>query len=333
VRILHLQILALALALPGGPGGPRTVERTFSSELELVTESFEIIADGDGGSVTQEGPHYLREQAEELELVDTLPEGEDPPAKFTRLYRSLVSSARLGTEQAPRERTASARLEGKTVVFERDDDGKWNKTSADPGTRPVQLRNLRAELDLSVFLPGAEASDPGDDWTVAPALFARLLSPLEEGWRRPRQPPATKEGALDVAPAALIEPLGAMFAAAEGELSFTRIAHADGADFPGSELPEHARFEFEFDSTYDGAARLLGGREGEAEDDARLRFTGSGTLAWDPASGAIAIACSGELSIKESFRVAVEAAGKSGVMRGKLLVDGSLSLEAHETRE
>src|SRR5512134_2717503 len=100
MRSSHVLVFALALAFPAGPGGPRTVERTFSSELELVTESFEIIADGEGSSVTQEGPHYLREHADELELSDTLPEGEDPPAKFTRLYRSVATSARLGTEEA-----------------------------------------------------------------------------------------------------------------------------------------------------------------------------------------------------------------------------------------
>lgn len=329
MRPLTALLALLALGPRAAPAGPRTLERTFENELELVTESFELTADSDGRSVTQDGPRYLREQADEVELLDTLPEGEDPPARFTRLYRTVTSSARIGTEEAPRERTASAGLEGKTVHFERDDDGQWTRSSPDPGTRPVQLKNLRVELALTAFLPPAdsEAQAPGESWTIDPATLARLVSPLEEGWRRPRAPPPAAEGALDVAPSALAEPIGALLAAAEGELELTWVERG-----PDDELPRQASLRFELSSDFDGSARFLGGREGEAEDETRLTYEGTGTLGWDPESGALAIACQGELHVAERFRVKVEAGGKSGEVRGKLAVSGTLTLEAREAR-
>lgn len=325
-------LLALALGLAAdGSGQELVLERSFSAELELLTESFEISAGDEGHTVTQEGPRYLREQADEVELRDVLADDERPPARFTRLYRTVASSFRMGTEGAPRERTASAGLEGKSVLFERDEDGSYARSSEDADARPGQLKRLRADVALAPFLPGDEARAPGASWEVPWSTFARLVSPVEERWRRAGKAPGAVAGALNVAPAALTEPVASLLAAAEGQALLTWSAPEDA---PEDARAHQARVEFEFTSTFDGAGGLLGGLagEGEAEDEVRATYAGTGTLAWDE-GGAIRIEVEGELRLVETFRVEVEAGDRSGEMRGKLVVSGTLALAGEERRE
>lgn len=317
----------LLLALAAGPlsaQGPRAVARTFTSELELVTDSFEIEASQEEKSFLQQGPRYQREEAYEIELEDELLDDEQPPAKFTRTYRTVTSTLELSGEKAPLVRTASAGLEGRRVIFERGEDGRYLRTCADADVRQGQLNRLRADLSLARFLPLADGPDEPASSTLAFAEFARILAPLQEGARRPRKKAAAPVGGLNVAPSALLEPIAELMAGAEGELTVTPRARAED-----DELPGNADLGFSFEGCYDGSAGLLAGA-GEAEDEVVFSYEGTGTLAWDAESGRIEIRCQGEVRLSERFVVRVSASGREGAARGRLQLTGTLELEATE---
>jgi hypothetical protein len=325
-------LLACALLAPSGTAQePRAVERRFGTELELSTATFELVGSEDGHRVEQRAPRYVREQADEVELEDTLLDDGAPPAKFTRHYRTVATAFRIGAENAPREKTAAAGLEGRTVTFEREPGGTYARTCADEDVRPALLRRLRQDLSLACFLPPEEdeESGPGSRWEFPSAHLLRLIAPLEEGVRRPRKRPAGPPGGLNFAPAALGEPLASLFDAAAGDSSATLLAPTED-----DELPRNARLEFRLTSAYDGAETLLAGLMGdadaEAEDEVQLVYEGDGTLSWDPESGQVELVCRGELRLSESFSVSLEANGKRGVVEGKLELVGSLELEARE---
>ena len=311
---------------------PRVLERSFTSELELATEAFELEAAEEGRTVAQQGPRFEREEAYEIEIADTLFDDQQPPAKFTRFYRTVMNSLRLSGDKAPLEKTVSAGLEGQRVTFARGEDGRYARSCADADVRQVQLNRLRADLSLARFLPPVdqEGEDgPGAAFALPFADFERILAPLEERPRRPHQKSAASVGGLNLAPAALTEPIAALLAGAEGELTVT--PRARGED---DELPRNADLAFRFEASFDGSAGLLAAGTGEAHqyahDEVELVYEGTGTLAWDPESGRIAIQCRGELRLSERFTVRVEAGGKEGAARGRLELTGTLQLEASE---
>src|SRR6185436_7908098 len=165
---------------------PRVVERSFNSELELATDSFEITATEQGRSVEQEGPRLEREEAYEIEIADTLFDDEQPPAKFTRFYRTVMNSLRLSGSKTPLEKTISAGLEGQRVTFEREGKGRYARSCEDDAVKQVQLNRLRADLSLARFLAPAdeEGEESEKDGTASFTLpfseFERILAPLEE---------------------------------------------------------------------------------------------------------------------------------------------------------
>ena len=329
-------LAALALLLVAGRGvEERVVERRFTSELELSTEHFELTGTEAGHSETQEPPHQVREQAYEIVLTDTLFDDQDPPAKFTRLYGTVVSSFELGDERSPRSKTESAGLEGKTVTFELERDGSYSRTCDDTDVRPGQLKRLRAELSLACFLPKHEESEGEEDdgnenggpprsWELENADLARLFSPLETEPRRPRAKLKTPKGALNLAPAGLSVPMGALLHAPEGTMTATLRASSED-----DELPFNATLEFRLTSTFDGSAGLA---EDDAlsEDELELVYAGTGALAWNPADGRIEITCKGELRLTENLRAEVEGNGKTAEIEGRLVLTGTLECSGRE---
>ena len=324
-------LLPLSLAPCLLPQEERVVERRFTSELELVTDAFEIEAEEEGKSVSQQGPRLRREEAFEVETEDTLFDDEQPPAKFTRNYRTVMNAFTLSGDKSPVEKTVTAGLEGKRVTFERSDGG-YERSCDDAEVRQVQLNRLRADLSLARFLPSEEV-DEGDDedddedasHTVPFADFLRLLAPLEDRPRRPRPRASSAPGGLNIAPTSLTEPIAALMAGAEGELVVTPRARAED-----DELPRNAELAFRFEGVHDGSATLLAAGPGEAEDEVEFVFSGTGQLAWDPEDGRVELHCQGEVRLSESFTVSVEANGKKGRARGRLEMTGTLELEASE---
>jgi len=192
-------LLSILLALPIAHHPlqeERVVRRSFSTELELSTESFDIEASEEGKRAAQQGPHYTREEAYDVEVTDTLLGDEDPPAKFTRHYDTVMNSLRLSGAKSPLEKTGSAGLEGKTVTFERDEKGRYERSCDDAEVRPVQLNRLRLDLSLARFLASGDEEAP-ESWTLPFAEFQRLLAPLEERPRRAHaKAAATADGSL-----------------------------------------------------------------------------------------------------------------------------------------
>jgi len=322
--------LGLLLAAGGARPDERELERRFVSELELRTDTFELTTAEEGRTAEQGVPHYGREEAAEVVAVDTLFDDEEPPAKFARLYRAVTSSSRItGGKKDGEAKTFSAGLEKKRVTFERDAEGAYARTCDDADVRAGQLKRLRADLSLSELLaPTREegfALEPGAAFELSGADCLRLLSPLEEGARRARKKVGRTKAGLDFAPAALTEPLSALVAGMEGKLTATLRAHEED-----DELPLAATLAFRFESTYDGSKGLVAEGAGEAEDELTLTYEGTGTLAWDPADGRVALALQGEVRVSEEFRVRVEANGKTAELSGKLAMTGDLSAEAHE---
>jgi len=314
----------LSLALLGLAQEQRVVERRFASDLHLSTDTFEIEASEEGKTASKQGPRIQREEAFEAEIDDTLLDDEHPPAKFTRHYRTVMNSMSLSGEGAPKEKTASAGLEGKRVTFERS-DGRYTRSCDDAEVREVQLNRLRVDLSLAPLLPPADEDDADASYTVSFADFYRVLAPLEERPRRPHARGPSSPGGLNLAPSALTQPIAAILAEAEGELTVT--PRARGKE---DELPRNAELAFRLRGVYDGSATLLATGAGEAEDEVEFVYSGTGRLAWDPEDGRIELHCEGEVRLDESFTVGVEASGKKGHARGRLSVTGTLELEASE---
>lgn len=318
-------LLVLAGLAAGAPGQERVIERRFASELQLSTEIFEIAASEEGRSEEQQGPRYEREEAYEAELEDTLSGGEEPPDKFTRFYRTVMASLSLSGAKKPLEKTASGKLEGKRVTFEREGKGRYSRSSEEDELQAGQLRRLRASVSLARFLPPEDAEDGGQSYSIPFAVFERVLSPLEEKPRRRGRKEAEPVRGLNIAPAALLEPMSVLLSEAEGEL--TVEPRTRGED---DELPHNADLSFRFEGSFDGSEGLVPPGAGEAEDEVEFVYEGTGSLAWDPESGRIELSCRGDLRLSERFTVRVEAGGKQGTAHGRLALSGSLELEASE---
>lgn len=320
-------LLALALA-PGQ--GSRVVERRFTAEVELATERFEVVGSEEETTEVKRLPLPVREQADEIEIVDTFLDDEDPPASFERLYRTVMRASDVGRKGSPQSQTTSAALAGKTVTFERERDGTYARRCDDPDARPVQLKRLRAELSLAPFLPppaeGPDGAGEGpESWEVPNAELGRLFSPLEAEVRRPRPKESEPKSGLRLAPAALGVPLGALLSAPEGSLTATRLPSDEE-----EELPCRARLAFRLNGTYDGSAMLLVGRTGETEDELTLTYQGTGLLAWDPDSGAIEIELEGEARLVETFRAVIEGNGATAEVKGELVMSGTMGFTGRE---
>jgi hypothetical protein len=320
--------LFLAFAAPQDEA-TRVVERRFTTELELATERFSVTGSEGGATEEKAMPEQVRSQADEIEIVDTYLDDEDPPEAFERLYATVASAFDVGRPGAPRSRTVSAGLQGKTVTFEHERDGGYARRCDDPDARPVQLKRLRAELSLAPFLPPAaeDGEDPPASWDLPVSELGRLVSPVEAEVRRPRAKEESSKGGLNLAPAAFSVSLGGLVATAEGTLRATRLPLAE--DEP---LSSRARLEFQLAATHDGSATLLAGRAGEAADELRLLYRGSGTLAWDPATGAIELELEGEARLAESFRARLEANGATAEVTGELVMSGTFAFAGRESR-
>lgn len=305
---------------------PRVVERRFAAEIELASERFEVTGSEDETREQKTLPPQVRAQADEVEIVDTL-RSEEPGAEvFERLYETVATSFEVGQKRAPQTRTVNAGLEGQTVVFEREREGGWARRCDDPEVRPVQLKRLRAELDLAPFLP-EEGVEPEATWELPAELLGRVFAPVEAEVRRPKPKEEAPKSGLNLSPAALSVPLAALLTAPEGHVTATRLA-----DDEEEELPCRAQLAFRVTSSYDGSATILAGRAGEAEDELTLLYQGTGTLAWDPASGAIELELAGDARLEERFRLEVEGNGATAVVEGVLVLSGELAFEAKEER-
>lgn len=321
-------LLAASLGLVTLPVREELVlERRFALEFELATTAFELRASEGERTEEQRPPAVRRSESQLLEATDRADDAADPLARFARTYETVSSAFSFGGgAREPDEEVVTAGLEGRTVTFEREGEDEWSRASDGEGINERQLARLRADLALAVFLPpeGHAADEP---WELGYAPFERLIGPLGPVGARQRRRTPGAGGGLDLAPSGLVEPLWLLLARAEGTATFTPAEPDDEA-----ELPRLATFEFRFEASHDGAKHLVRGREAEVEDEVELVWEGTGTLAWDPASGAIELALVGELELEEEFRVSFTANGATAELEGTLACNGPLELEARERR-
>jgi len=321
-------LLAASIGFVALPARAELVlERRFALEFELATTAFELRASEGGQSEEQRPPAVRRSESQLLETTDRADDADDPLARFVRHYDTVSSAFSFGGgAREPDEEVVTAGLEGRTVAFEREDEDEWSRTCDGEGIHERQLARLRADLSLAVFLPPAEHA-PAEPWELGYAPFERLIGPLGPvGARQRRRTPGTG-GGLDLAPSGLVEPLWLLLARAEGTATFTpEEPEADAA------LPRRATFAFRFEAEHDGAKHIVRGREVEAEDEVELFLEGTGTLAWDPESGAIELVLEGELDLTEELRVSFSANGATAELEGSLAMNGPLELEASERR-
>jgi len=323
-------LLTALLGVLAAPARDEVVlTRTFTSELELATTRFHLEGSENGRSQAHEAPGVRREESELLELRDRCDDAADPLARFERHYETVSSSfAFHGGGQEPSDEIVTAGLEGKTVVFERDEEGEWSRTTDAEEVNPRHLERLRADMSLAEFLPAQEL-ELGASWELPYAVFERVVAPLGPvGARARRRAMGGGQGGLDLAPACLVEPLWLLLAKAEGSATLTRVEAEEGA-----ELGQRAELEYRFRASYDGSQHLLRGREAEVQDEVELEWSGSGTLAWDAERGVIELVLAGELQLTEEFSVDFEGNGVQAQVQGELECGGTFELEAREGRE
>jgi hypothetical protein len=315
-------VASLALLCGGTGGAARVTERTFSLELELASRDFTFVVSEAGRDDERRMPAHVREEARLLEVEDDCSDDAAPCERFTRLYRSVVASVRIGSADQSAPRTANGRLHGLEVSFERKARGGYGRKSEGLGARRLQM--LRVNLALDGWLPEAVAA-PGERWEIPYAQFERLLWPQERELRPPARQAGTGTG-LDLSPSVMRQALPVLLSKLDGRCMAELVPAEDGA--AGFE----ARLEFRFEGKYDGADSLIVGYEGgEVRDDVAVLYEGTGTLSWDPASSRIEVRCSGALRLLEEFHVRVEEGGNAGDVKGSLLLEGSLALEARQS--
>lgn len=322
-------LFAVVLGALAGPGRDEvTFARSYVLEFELVTSNFTLTGSENGESHEKQGPRVRRSESEMLETRDRCEDAADPLARFEREYETVASRMSYeGPDQEPDEQMVTAGLEGKSVRFVREDEGEWSRTTDAKDVNERQLARLRADLGLGVFLP-EELPAVGTSWELDYATFERLVGPLGPVGARMRRGAGAGRAGLDVAPSALVEPLWLLLAKAEGSATFARVEPEEGA-----ELPALAEVEFRFEAEYDGAKHVLRGREAETSDRTTTTWSGSGTLAFDPAAGALVLTLDGELALEERFTIAFEANATQAEVVGELSCAGRFEVEARETRE
>jgi hypothetical protein len=323
-------LLAALLGTLAAPArDEQVVERSFAFEFELATTRFHLAAREPGKSDEQDAPAVRRTESELLELRDTSDDATDPLARFEREYETVSSSYSFaGGGQEPSEELVTAGLEGKTVTFEREDEGEWSRSCDAEGVNPRQIERLRAELGLEVFLP-AEEIEVGASWELGFVPFERLIGPLGPvGARARRRAMGGGGGALAVSPACLVEPLWLLLAKAEGRAKFTRLEPDEGEEWEGV-----AQFEFHFESTYDGSKHLLRGREAQVKDEVEGTWSGTGRVAWTSGdAGTVELALEGELHFVEEFAVEFEGNGIDAELDGEIECGGRFEAEAKASR-
>lgn len=328
---MHARTLLAALlgALSAPTRDELVVTRSLALDFELATTRFHLVASETGRSEEQEAPAVRRSESELVQVRDASADAEDPLARFERRYETVSSSLSFtGGGQEPAEEIVTAGLEGKTVTFEREDEGEWSRTTDAEGVNPRQLERLRADLSLGAFLP-EEEPEAGASWELGYAPFERLVGPLGPvGARARRKVTGNGNGGLAVSPASLVEPLWLLFAKAEGSATFTRVEPDEESGFPAS-----AELEFRFDVRYDGAKHLLRGREAEVSDEVTGTWSGTGRFDWDRAAGRFELSLTGELSFEEDFDVTFEGNGVEARLEGELECSGNFEIVAREARE
>lgn len=237
-------LMAAALAAPGeqltvSATVGATVERTFHHESELSLEDMSMLMDGEEPPMPPGGGDMEQEISIETHLVVrdvTLDVKEGRATGIKRSFsefegtHSLQMVDPMGGEHGG-ETVEESQLEGKTVVFERDEDEittRW--ADGDDGDDEL-LDGLTMSMDFDVVLPEEGEAKKGDKWTVPASLLATLARPAGNLHLQPAEGSKAGFGAMPEGPGHP-EP----DYAGEVEATFTDVREEDGRRLGAIEL-------------------------------------------------------------------------------------------------
>ncbi len=186
--LLFASLLGLLATFPGDDtltwrvAKGTTLLRSLESKGRLELQSVSLKIDGNDQDT---GPmvELAIAQQSSCEYHDVLEAVESSrPQKllrhFTKLSATRVQSVKL-PEQEEREEKAeeTSDLEGKSVVFVRDDSTWIAKWAGDEKADDALLECLTAEVEFSAFLPG-KAVEADEAWDLEAANFLNFMRPL-----------------------------------------------------------------------------------------------------------------------------------------------------------
>lgn len=250
-----------------------TLVRSFESVGRLELQSVSVKVDGTDQDT---GPAMELSVAQEnsCEFSDAIESVEGGrPKKLVRNF-TKIAGTRIQTVKPPEqdERADKAELtsdlEGKSVVFERDDSSWTAKWAGEETADEALLECLKAELEFGAFLPGKEVS-ADDTWDLEAESFLNFLRPLGPLSRKTKgEDPETgrqREGRLDKS----LE--------GKGTATYRGTREEDGLKVAvialTAELTQHASDEED------------GGKAGMIKTTIELSYKLEGEILWDTAGG------------------------------------------------
>ena len=158
----------------------RTIEGT--TELQLTESSSEYLVDGEAQEIADDGFELAIDirfrSVYEDELLET---GENEILKLRRQYAELEEEAdyavEAGEHQSDETLPSSSELEGRSVLFARDEKGDWEASfSEDDAGDEELLIDLEADMDLLALLPPG-AVEVGSTWEIDVRRWRSIDSP------------------------------------------------------------------------------------------------------------------------------------------------------------
>lgn len=250
-----------------------TLVRSFESAGRMELQSVSIKVDGNAQDT---GPAVELSIAQDssCELSDSIDSVEGGrPKKFVRNFTKIegarVETVKLPEQEERENRTElSSDLEGKSVIFVRDDSSWTAKWAADEKADEALLESLQAEVEFGAFLPGKEVA-ADDTWDLEPESFLNFMRPLGPLSRKAKgEDPAAgrqREGRLDKS----IEGKGTATYRGTRDENGVKVA----VIAVSAELTQHSTDEED------------GGKGGMIKTTLELSYKFEGEILWDIAGG------------------------------------------------
>jgi len=345
----------LAVSAPISLEGPvfepeegSSLSRTFGTEMDLQLDSFTMQVNGEDMTGMMGEFEFTLRNEQEVGVSDTFAGlGDGRPTKLERTFDSLEGSTVISVVtmmgQEDQSMSSESELEGKTVLFEWDDDEEEYKVTWEDGEEDEDvLGGLTEDMDLRALLPNEEVSK-GDSWTIELSELASLATP--GGNLRLVPEDMDDSGGMDADMLdGMREQFGDQFAELfEGECTCT---FKEVREVGGEEIAE-ITVEVEIASAANVADMLMefinemssefGGDAPEVDiesADINLDFTGEGALLWNLEGGhASSFDISGEAILGIDMAVVVEAPDGSQTIEVSIEMSGSYQHEVEMEQE
>jgi len=346
-----LLAVSAPISLEGPSFGPEegsSLSRTFATELDLQLDSFSLQVNGEDMTGMMGDFEFSMRNEAEITVSDTFVGlGDGQPTKLERTFDELEAStvisvmAMMGQED--QSMSSESELEGKTVVFEWDDDEEDYKVTWEDGEEDEEvLGGLTEDMDLRALLPDGEVSK-GDSWTIELSELTSLATPGGNLKMVPEDMDEAEGMDADMLDG-MRDQFGDQFAELfEGECTctFKEVREVDGEEIAEItvevEIASAANVADMLMEFINGMTSELGGEAPEVDiesADINLDFTGEGTLLWNLGGGhASGFDMSGEAIFGIDLAVVVEAPDGSQTIEASIEMSGSYQHEAEMEQE